>query len=419
MTEAQETEFRGILNGLAEYKELFPSLKDLGTVEGGFAAIKKLPDTIKSQEEIIGKLRADLDTYRKAQITAKLSRIVTPGQVSEGCALHLGALAICAAQRQGRFEIMESRQRDALIGRAKEILGIEIKTALSASDIPLPVEYSGEVVELVSLYGAARRYGTVYPLGTGSVKLPRLKTDTVFTLLAAATAITEKSPQTEWVTFTPEKFGGMVRLPTEIEEDSIVALGQFIARYSARNIARVEDHNFFIGTGGSTGANGAVEGLTVSTITNSKAVQMAGTKTHYSDATLANLRALRAKPDEGAISNSAYYMHTSFEQHLSGLNTAGDKPYIANGINGASLDGFPIRWVPIMPAYSTGANVSTVFALFGDLSFQYLGVRGGIRFDSSAHAGFETDETLIRALERFTIGLMATGAVAGLETAAA
>jgi len=56
--------------------------------------------------------------------------------------------------------------------------------------------------------------------------------------------------------------------------------------------------------------------------------------------------------------------------------------------------------------------------LFGDLSFQYLGVLGGIRFDTSVDAAFATDEILIRALERFTIGLMAIGAVAGLETAA-
>jgi len=32
---------------------------------------------------------------------------------------------------------------------------------------------------------------------------------------------------------------------------------------------------------------------------------------------------------------------------------------------------------------------------------------------------FTTDEVLLRAIERFTIGLMATGAVGGLQTAAA
>ena len=209
-----------------------------------------------------------------------------------------------------------------------------------------------------------------------------------------------------------------MRLPSEIDEDSIFAMGQFLAKYSARNIARAEDQNFWVGTGAATGVNGTVEGLTYSTITNSKVTQMASTKTKYSDATLANLRAIRAVVDAPAIGMGAYYMHQSFEPHLSGLNTAGDKPYQANGLGGATLDGFPIRWIDIMPAYSTSANVSKVFALFGDPSYQYLGVRGGIRFDTSKEAGFATDENLVRALERFTIGLMANGAVSGLETAA-
>jgi HK97 family phage major capsid protein len=104
---------------------------------------------------------------------------------------------------------------------------------------------------------------------------------------------------------------------------------------------------------------------------------------------------------------------------LSGFNTAGDKPYQANGLNGATLDGFPIRWVDVMPPYATGAAASTVFALFGDLSFAYLGVRGGVRFDVSRDVYFATDEIGIRALERMTTGKMAAGAVAGLVTAAA
>jgi len=280
------------------------------------------------------------------------------------------------------------------------------------------VQYSGEVVELVSAYGAARRFGTVFPLGAGSVKLPQLTTDTTFGLIAGSGTVTEKSPQVGWVTFTPEKFGGLVRLPTEMDEDSVVAIGQFVARYSARQIARAEDSNFFVGTGAGSGVNGSVKGLAVSTIDNSKVVQQGSGKTKTSDLTLANMRAIRAVVDAPAIALGAYYAHPSMEQAFSGLNTAGDKPYVANGANGATLDGFPIRWVDVMPVYSTSAQVSKVYLLFGDVSFQYLGVRGGVRFDTSKEAGFTTDEILIRALERFTIGLMATGAVAGLETAA-
>jgi len=120
--------------------------------------------------------------------------------------------------------------------------------------------------------------------------------------------------------------------------------------------------------------------------------------------------------DAAALGMGAYYCHPSFESLFSSLNTQGDKPYIANGVNGASLDGFPIRWVDVMPPLLTTDVVSTVHVLFGDMSFLYLGVRGGIRFQTSIEAAFATDETLIRALERFTVGYMATGALSGLIT---
>jgi HK97 family phage major capsid protein len=401
----------------------------LGDMKGGWAEIKKLPELLKGVQQENEKLKGDLDTLRKIQLNLRTAqRIARPGQVSEDCARHIGAIVILAANNQEKLSHLSGSVRESLLGKSREILGITEKSALTTSDIPLPTEFGGEVVELVSAYGAARKYGTVMPLGTGTVKLPKLTTDTAFGLIASSGTVTEVSPAFAFVTFTAEKFGGLIRLPTELEEDSIVAVGQFVGRYAARQIAKSEDHNFFVGSGAATGVNGTVKGLTYSTIDNSKVTQMASTKTHYSDATLANLRTLRTNVDAAALGTSAYYMHPSFEQLLSALNASGDKPYnpqaqimgsTANPITtGPTLDGFPIRWVDIMPAYSTSVNASKVFILFGDVSFQYLGVRGGIRFDTSREAGFTTDEILIRALERFTIGLMATGAVGGLETAA-
>jgi HK97 family phage major capsid protein len=397
LTEEQVKEFQGIL----------------GELKSGWGELKRLPDlftTFKSENDT---LRKEVVEVRRLMATRAAlganSRL--PGLVSDDCARHLAGVAIAARLRSGK----QVENADQLHNLAKEILGVEVRAALSSSDIPLPVEYSGQVVELVSQFGAARRYGTVYPLGSGTVKLPQLKTDPAFGLIAQSATITEKSPQTAWVTFTAEKYGGLIRVPSEMDADSIVSIGQFIARYAARQMARIEDVVFFTNDGSTFGA---VEGLTKSTITNSKVTQMAATKTHYSDATLANVRTIRALVDAAAIAMGAYYMHPSFEQFLSGLNTAGDKPYQANGAQGATLDGFPIRWVDVLPAYSTAANVSKVFMLFGDVSYQYLGVRGGVRFDTSMDAAFATDEILIRAIERFTIGLMAAGAVSGLETAA-
>ena len=155
----------------------------------------------------VTKLKGEFDALieqfravRKSNLSATSRRALRSGMVSDEVARHLGALAIVSGIRGGQLA------GDRWETLAKDVLGAEVvKTALTSSDIPLPVQYSGEVVELVSAYGAARRFGTVFPLGAGSVKLPQLTTDTTFGLIAGSGTVTEKSPQVGWVTFTPEK----------------------------------------------------------------------------------------------------------------------------------------------------------------------------------------------------------------------
>ncbi|MEI7729198.1 MAG: phage major capsid protein [Verrucomicrobiota bacterium] len=382
----------------------------LHVIRGG---VDHLNTTVADHGTELGRLRQDLDGVRRQQLQRGLARPANPGEISDDCARHIAAVVIAGAVRSGRFD---GPVKDHLLGVARDVLGAEAKSALTTSDLPLPVQYAGEVVELVAQYGAARRYGTVYPLGSGTVKLPRLKTDPAFGLVAASASIGEKSPQVEFVTFTTSKWGGLVRIPAELDADSVVAIGQFIARYAARQLAKIEDTVFFAADG--TGNYDSLEGLVKNVATNNKLSAMASTKTHYSDASLVNWRSLRGVVDAAVLARGAYYCHPSFEQQLAGFNSSGDHPYNANGLQGATLDGFPIRWVDALPAYSASVNTSKVFVLFGDASYQYLGVRGGVNLATSYEAGFTTDEILVRVLERFTIGLMATGAVAGLQTAA-
>lgn len=344
----------------------------------------------------------------------------TPGRVSDACAAHLAGIVILSGIKAGKLDAK-------LETVARDLMGAQYRTALTSSDIPLPVAYGGEVAELVGMYGVARKWCTVLPLGSGVVKLPRLKTDPTFGLLSGSGPVTEKSPQNEWVTFTAEKFGGLVRLPSEMEEDSIVEVGQFVARYAARQLAYLEDWQCFRSTGAASGVNGTAEGLTKSVATDSKTITSTGLGSP-SEFTLTHFRNLRGVPDASALRLGAYYLHPSFEALLASFNTSGNKPYNPTAqiqgtgaqpfMTGPTLDGFPIRWVDVMPVYTTNDAVSTVHVLFGDASFQYLGVRGDIRFDTSTEAGFTTDEILIRALERMTTGKMATGCMGGLITAA-
>lgn len=395
-------------------------------LEEGFSLIKETPEDIAKLKAEANDLRLMMKKVEEHQRNRSGGRPAKPGHVSEDCARYLGAVTLLMGMRGGQIE--GGKQRDFAEGIFKDVTGIETRAALTSSDIPLPVEYQGDVAELVGMWGMARQYATVMPLGASSVKLPRLKTDPTFGLIAGSGTVTEKSPQTEWVTFNAEKFGGLVRLPTELDEDSIVPIGQFLARYAARQMAYVEDYQVFRSTGAGSALNGTAEGLTKNVVTNSKTTASTGLGSP-SEFTITHFRTLRTICDAAALRNGAYYLHPSFEQKLSAFNTGGDRPYnpqaqiMGTGANpmttGPTLDGFPIRWLDVMPVYTTSDALSTVHVLFGDVSFMYLGVRGGFRFDTSTEAGFTTDEILVRALERMTTGLMATGAVGGLITAAA
>lgn len=424
--------------GITEEKTLDQQIKEsLGELNKRFKQLDELQEKVKAgsgkDEEItklLEQLKLEMDSTRRSQIELKSGRIRAIGpneqpSVSEECAKALGIIALNVAMKSPSLTLSQAQKDfcEQQIKSHREILG---KSALTSSDIPLPTVWAGEVVELVYSFGQARRYGTVLPLGAGTVKLPKLATDTAFGLIASSGSVTEVSPSVGFVTFTAEKFGGLIRLPSEIDEDSIVAMGQFIARYAARQIAKCEDYQFFMSTGAGSGVNGTGEGLAKAVVTDSCYVYNGNAsnsgKTKGSEAVLADFRNMRGVSTlSGAVlNNSKYYMHPTYEALLVSFNTSATvTPYIrGNGTAPATLDGFEIVWTSVLPTLSTSAAVSVVTCLFGDASFQYLGLRGGIRFDTSKEAAFATDEILVRALERMTVGLMASKAVAGLRNAA-
>jgi len=408
-----ETVDEQILKSLGGLNERMKQLDALDT------AIKKNSSDYEQVTKVIDAVKLELDAFRKQQLGLKQRHVARHGEeVSSDCAAFLGGIMLATGLQQGKFS---GKQLDMAEIEVKNLLGVHAKAALTSSDIPLPTQYSGDVVELVYQYGQGRKLATVFPMGALTVKLPKLTTDTTFSLVAASGTVTEKSPQVGFVTFTAEKFGGLIRLPQEIDEDSIVSMGQFLGRYTARNIARVEDVQVFTSTGADSGANGAGPGLIAAANTDSCTYALSGStsggKTAISQATLADFRILRAQVPL-VLNQAKYYLHPTFEQLLVSFNTSATvQPYQRKtATTPATLDGYPIEFVNVMPVYTSTASVSTGYALFGDATYQYLGLRNGIRFDTSREAAFTTDEILVRAVERLTVGYMASKAVAVLQT---
>jgi HK97 family phage major capsid protein len=405
---------------MTEEQQLVEFRTVLTEVKGDWAQIKGLPVLIKTLQDENSELKGNLLKLRKevlnlAQRTTQPIRqheVVTPD-----CARYLAAIAYIGAEKYNKLSHLNRHNRDLIINKSAETLGMELRTALTTTDIPMPTEFQSQVVELVWKYGDFRRNVTPFPMGTGTVKLPKLKTSPAFGLIALSGNVPEKSPQVSFVTFSAEKSGGIVRIPSEIDADSIVSVGQFVARYGAREMARWEDTWGFLADG--SGTYDSKSGVCKTADTLTFKIQGTPGNSRPSNLTLQNFRDLRAKIDQTAYNNAAYYMNRTMEALLVTFNTSATvTPYMPSGPGGPTLDGFPIRWVGVLPVYDTTVHINQYQAVFGDLSYWYLGERGSMRVDVSNEIYFATDEVGIRFLERFDPELMADQSCAVLQLAA-
>src|ERR1043166_3800721 len=161
LTDEQIKEFQGIL----------------GEMKGGWADLKDLPAACKTLRDENTQLKQQMTDVRRlmASRAGHSPRARTQGLASDDCAQHLSAHFILHCERSGKLEALASMpaQRDALIGFARESLGVTAKAALTTSDIPLPTEYGGEIRELISDFGVVRRRMSPYPIGMGTSRPAR------------------------------------------------------------------------------------------------------------------------------------------------------------------------------------------------------------------------------------------------------
>ncbi len=427
LSQEQIEEFESILEGVKSYDSMFKELAKLHLASPIGERILALE---KSNDALSGKLRG----VRRGLFRGIGGNVRTIGNqdfIGDDAAEALFADCILqiSSEKNGLESIIrDGGTRERVLSKARSLAGLShTKTALDGTTTPLPTIYVPLVIELVWKYGQARQYATVYPLGAGPVTLPRLpagEEDVGYLWIGPAGmahAGAEKRVTAELVTFTANKLGGLIRIPTEIEEDTFIPLGQFLARYIARQLAKLEDKTMFLGDGTATYAD--ITGIGPYCVANPTYLQqLAATKTKPTDATISDFRAIRGLVNPAVlVDDPAYYINPTMEALLVTFNTIGS-PLIyrpAVGAQPATLDGFPIHWTGILQPYSTAAAASSFLAMFGALQYWYLGERGAPRIEVSREVFFATDEIAMRALERIDVEAMAIDAMSALQTAVA
>ena len=384
-----------------------------------------LPEDVKKLNATVAAARSAFEDLRRSR-NQPAYRPTDGKTVSRECAIAIACCGLAGALERGPNAFTPGA-RDMINAELKNLLGVEAK-AYTTSDVPLPLEYFAEIRGIITPYGIARKAMTNFPIGRGTMKLPRFGTWDDFALIALSGPVNEKKATITFATLSSHKYGGLCRVPREIEEQSIVPIGQYLAVYGANKFDKIEDAIAFLADGSGTydGRNGVI----ATAITNSLQILTPAAKTHPSDVTLDQLRALRGLLPAPVLATGKYYMHPTWEAALrkmravpAGTSGGAIDPSVfvdASPAGPARFDGFEIVWTNIMPVYGTAVNAAASVAIFGNLSYWWFGLRtGSPRVDFSTEVYFATDELATRFLIELDVDYMSANAASVLTLAAA
>jgi len=112
-------------------------------VEGELGCITGLRTNLKLLEDKNTELKGDLGKLRKEilELTQRSpQRIRKHEVVTHDCAGYLASVAYIGAEKYNKLSHLNSQSRELILNKSAETLGMELRTALTTTDIPLPTE---------------------------------------------------------------------------------------------------------------------------------------------------------------------------------------------------------------------------------------------------------------------------------------
>jgi len=278
------------------------------------------------------------------------------------------------------------------------------------------VEQVPSIIDLLETYGKLRANATVWPMGAGQTLIP--KVDGLLTMYVPGEggAITQATPTIPAITLVPKTLCGLTAYSTELEEDSLVALGELLAGLFARSCAYYEDLCGFIGDGTSTyfGFKGIAAALLAvsSTIASIKSL-VVGTGNAYSELVLADFEKVPGiLPDKADDGNAKWYAHRYFfwtvmiRLALTSTSMASEV-ILGAGARQKQYLGYPVEFTQVMPRAEANSQIC---ALLANLRQGFvLGTRGGIEIAQSEHRYFDQGLIGIRVRDRVALNAHGVG----------
>lgn len=311
-------------------------------------------------------------------------------------------------QRSAQWLLATIYERDKAVEWCKAN-GVLIQKAAgegigSSGGFIVPPELARAILDLRENYGAFRRRARIVPMASDSTSVPRRSGGVGAFFMAENTASTETQATVDDLNLTAKKIGSLIRISSELEQDSVVDVVDFVANEIAYAFAAKEDDCAFNGDGTST--YGKMFGLSALALdaghTKAKVTASANT---FLTLTATDLSNMITQVQAAAIPNAAWFCsQTAFAQTLCRLVGTGGA-YMDNrdvdGINTPYYLGFPVILTQKLPLISTTLTGKVMMA-FGDMYLAgALGERRGITLTRSADRYMDSDQIAILGTQRF------------------
>lgn len=240
----------------------------------------------------------------------------------------------------------------------------------------------------------------VQPMRSNTIKIPAMVVGNHSTALfggftASYTAelgtISENSPKSRAMELAAKKLTGLIRFSSELNADVPGGMGQ-IEQLCGKGLSWYRDKAFLKGTGAGQPLGILNAGCTIEVEKE--------TGQHADTIVYENLTKMMARIFAGSFQNSVWVCHqTTIPQLLTlsmSVGTGGERIPVMKESNGL----FSILTRPVLFTEKTETLGNKGDIMLADFSQYVVGLRSDMRFDTSIHVAFETDEILSRIIER-------------------
>ena len=322
-------------------------------------------------------------------------------------------------QRAGQWILATIFARDNALAWCKAN-GVRItraadETINSSGGFLVPNELARAILDIRDYYGAFRRRARVVTMASDATHVPRHTGGPTAFFTAQNNTVSAGTLSLDTVALSTKKIGTLVQLSSELEEDSIDEIVDFVANQVAWAFAAKEDDCAFNGDGTST--YGVMTGICTWALDgNHGKAKVTAASSHNTFLTLdtTDLGSLVSAIEAAAVPRAAWFCsQTAFAQTFCRLSSGAGGGYLdtrdVDGIPTPHYLGFPVVLTQKLPLISTTLSGKVMMA-FGDMySGAVLGQRRAITIARSPERYLDSDQIAILGTERFDIAIHSMG----------